>query len=249
MALTIWGKVFGGMAGFAFGGPIGALVGAFAGHAMDQLHEQSETAGPAPSRAAKQTVFAVAAIVLGAKMAKADGRVSRAEVNAFKQVFRIPPTEKTRVGRIFNLAKRDAAGFEPYAKQVAALFRDQPAVLEELVSGLFHIARADGEPGPAQLSFLRQIAGIFGIGEAAFDRLRAGSSSQGVSGDPYAVLGVKREARNEEVKAAYRQLIREHHPDTLVAKGMPQEFIQLANERMAAINAAYDQIEKLRGMR
>jgi DnaJ like chaperone protein len=247
--LTIWGKVFGGMAGFAFGGPLGALVGAFAGHAMDQLREQGEALGMSPSRAAKQTVFAVAAIVLGAKMAKADGRVSRAEVNAFKQVFQIPAGEKARVGRIFNLAKRDAGGFQPYARQVAALFRDQPAVLEELLAGLFHIARADGEPGPAQLAYLRQIAGIFGIDGAAFDRLKAGSSPQTVSGDPYAVLGVSRTTRGEEVKAAYRRLIRENHPDTLVAKGMPQEFIQLANERMAAINAAYDQIQKLRGMR
>ena len=110
-------------------------------------------------------------------------------------------------------------------------------------------ARADGEPGPAQLAYLRQIAGIFGIGEAAFDRLRAGSSPQSVTDDPYAVLGVKRAASDEEVKAAYRRLIREHHPDMLVAKGMPQEFIELANGRMAAINAAYDQIEKLRGSR
>ena len=122
-------------------------------------------------------------------------------------------------------------------------------MLEELLVGLFHIARADGEPGPAQLAYLRQIAGIFGIGDAAFDRLRAGSSPQSISGDPYAVLGVKRAASDEEVKAAYRRLIRENHPDMLVAKGMPQEFIQLANERMAAINAAYDQIEKLRGSR
>ncbi len=247
--MTIWGKVFGSMAGFAFGGPLGALVGTFAGHAMDQLREQSDAGSLSPSRAAKQTVFAVAAIVLGAKMAKADGRVSRAEVNAFKQVFQIPPSEKARVGRIFNLAKRDAGGFEPYARQVETLFRDQPAVLEELVVGLFHIARADGEPGPAQLAYLRQIAGIFGIGAAAFDRLRAGSSPQNITDDPYAVLGVKRDARDEDVKAAYRRLIRENHPDMLVAKGMPQEFIQVANGRMAAINAAYDQIEKLRGSR
>jgi DnaJ like chaperone protein len=247
--LTIWGKVFGGMAGFAFGGPLGALVGAFAGHAMDQLRQQGNGSDPNPSRAAKQTVFAVAAIVLGAKMAKADGRVSRAEVNAFKQVFQIPPGEKSRVGRIFNLAKRDAAGFEPYARQVAALFRNQPAVLEELLAGLFHIARADGDPGPAQIAFLRQVAAIFGIGQPAFDRLKAGSSPQSVSGDPYAVLGVKPNVRDEEVKAAYRRLIRENHPDTLVAKGLPPEFIRLANERMASINAAYDQIEKLRGLR
>jgi DnaJ like chaperone protein len=246
--LTVWGKVFGGMAGFAFGGPLGALFGAFAGHAMDKLREQSETLGLSAGQAAKQTVFAVAAIVLGAKMAKADGRVSRAEVAAFQQVFRIPPAEKSRVGRIFNLAKRDARGFEPYARQVAALFRDEPAVLEELLAGLFHIARADGSLKPAQRAFLRQVADIFAVNVAAFERLEAGFAPQ-AGGDPYAVLGVGRNAGDDEIKAAYRRLIRETHPDTLVAKGMPAEFVQVANERMAAINAAYDQIEKQRGMR
>lgn len=244
--MTFWGKVFGGMAGFAFGGPLGALVGAFAGHAMDRLREQGESLGPSRNQATRQTAFAVAAIVLGAKLAKADGRVSRAEVAAFKQVFRVPSTEKARIGRIFNMAKRDARGFEPYARQVASLFRDEPAVLEELLAGLFHIARADGPLRPAQREFLRQVAEIFALRPAAFERVEAGFAPQ-VGGDPYAVLGVSRTAGDDEIKAAYRRLIRENHPDTLVAKGMPPEFVQVANERMAAINAASDQIEKLRG--
>ncbi len=246
--MTFWGKVFGSMAGFAFGGPLGALVGAFAGHAMDRLREQGEALGLSGSQAARQTTFAVAAIVLGAKTAKADGHVSRAEVAAFKQVFRIPPAEKANVGRIFNMAKRDARGFEPYARQVAALFRDEPAVLEELLAGLFHVARADGPLRPAQREFLRQVAGIFAIREPAFARVEAGFAPQS-GGDPYAVLGVGPSAGDDEIKAAYRRLIRENHPDTLMAKGMPPEFVQVANERMAAINAAYDEIGKRRGLR
>ncbi|MBL8658582.1 MAG: TerB family tellurite resistance protein [Rhodospirillales bacterium] len=246
--MTFWGKVFGGMAGFAFGGPLGALAGAFAGHAMDRLREQAEALGLSSSQAARQTTFAVAAIILGAKVAKADGHVSRAEVAAFKQVFRIPPEQKANVGRIFNMAKRDARGFEPHARQVAALFRDEPAVLEELLSGLFHVARADGPLRPAQRTFLRQVADIFAIRAPAFERVEAGFTPQ-AGGDPYAVLGVSPGAGDDVVKAAYRRLIRENHPDTLVAKGMSPDFVQVANARMAAINAAYDEIEKRRGLR
>lgn len=246
--MTFWGKVFGGVAGFAFGGPLGALVGAFAGHAMDRLRDHTELPGLEGNQAARQTAFAVAAVVLGAKVAKADGRVSRAEVAAFKRVFRVPPTQKAKIGRIFNMAKRDADGFEPYARQVAALFRHEPAVLEELLAGLFHIACADGPLHPAQRAFLRRVAEIFAIQGAAFERVEAGFAPQ-VGADPYAVLGVERTASDDEIKATYRRLIRETHPDTLVAKGLPPEFVQHANERMAAINAAYDQIGKSRGRR
>lgn len=244
----MWGKLFGVMAGFALGGPLGALVGAFAGHGMDQLRANGgePRVGPPQGQAARQTAFAVAVIVLGAKVAKADGRVSRAEVAAFKQVFRISPGDKANVGRIFNLAKRDARGFEPYARQIASLYRDQPAVLEQLLAGLCHIARADGDIGPAKITFLREIAAIFGLGTGAFERVNAGFAPE-ASGNPYTVLGVRDSAGNDEIKIAYRKLIREHHPDVLVAKGMPAEFVQVANQRMAAINAAYDQIEKMRG--
>lgn len=246
--LTLWGKIFGGMAGFAFGGPLGALMGTFAGHAMDRLRDQTDDPAQSGDQAARHTAFAVAAVVLGAKVAKADGLVSRAEVAAFKQVFRVPPAQRAKVGRIFNMAKRDAGGFEPYARQVAALFRREPAVLEELLAGLFHIACADGPLRPEQRAYLRRIAEIFAIRGDAFDRIEAGfAPDAGV--DPFVVLGVKRTASDDEIKAAYRRLIRETHPDTLVAKGMPPEFVQLANARMASINAAYDQIGKTRRRR
>ncbi len=253
--MSIWGKIIGSVAGFALGGPLGALVGGLAGHAVDkirgaqegpeQLEGPEEMAGPT---GAKKVAFTVAVIVLGAKMAKVDGAVSRAEIKAFREVFHIPPEEVKNVGRIFDMAKKDAAGFEPYAKQVAWMFRQEPAVLEELLAGLFHIARADGDIHPAELDYLRKVGEIFGLGTRGFERVRATFMGPDKS-DPYEVLGVRRKDSNEDIKKAYRKLIRENHPDTLVAQGMPEEFVKVANERMAAINAAYDEVEKQRGIK
>jgi len=246
--MSIWGKVIGGVAGFALGGPLGALVGAVAGHAVDKIRTDRGDGEGTITAGAKQVAFTVAVIVLCAKMAKADGVVTRAEIDAFKQVFRIPPGEVRNVGRIFDKAKQEAGGFEPYAKQVAFMFRNEPAVLEELLGGLFHIARADGDVHPAELDYLRKVARIFGLDDHAFERVRATFMGADAS-DPYEILGVSRDAGNDEIKKTYRRLIRENHPDTLVAQGMPQEFVDVANEKMATINAAYDKIEKQRGIK
>jgi DnaJ like chaperone protein len=251
--MSIWGKVIGSVTGFALGGPLGAFIGGVAGHAVDKIREeqaltQLEDGQEGLAAGAKQVAFTVAVIVLGAKMAKVDGAVSRAEVEAFKEVFHVPPNELRNVGRIFDMAKQDARGFEPYARQVAWMFRDEPAVLEELLAGLFHIAKADGEVRPSELAYLREVAAIFGLGTQSFERVHA-MFAGAAEADPFEILGVSKSASNDEIKSAYRRLIRENHPDTLVAKGMPQEFIDLANQRMAAINVAYDTIEKKRGIK
>ena len=243
--MGIWGKVLGGAAGFAIGGPLGALVGAVAGHAFDRMHSERDTE-ESPDLA-RQTVFAIAVIVLSAKMAKADGKVTRDEIDAFKQVFHIPPEEMNNVGRLFNQARKDAHGFEPYARQVGRMFRNNPAVLEELLGGLFHIARADGIAHPNEIQFLQEVSEIFGFDNATFERIRAAHLGADKA-DPYAVLGLGHDAGDDEVRATWRRLIREHHPDTLIAQGMPQDFVDVATEEMAAINAAYDTIRGQRGM-
>ena len=251
--MSIWGKIIGGVGGFAMGGPLGALMGAVAGHAYDKMKDGG--AGTvAGDNAAQQVAFTTAIIVLSAKMAKADGKVTREEVDAFKELFNIPPDEMKNVGRLFDEAKKDARGFEPYAEQIAMLFAHEPLVLEELMGAMFHIARADGVLHPEELKFLRQAALIFGFTATEFERLRTIHMGGKVGGggeqsDPYQVLGIKRDASNEVVKKTYRKLTRENHPDTLIAKGMPQEFVDVANEKMAAINAAYDQVEKERGLK
>jgi len=250
-AMSIWGKIVGGAAGFAIGGPIGALLGAMAGHAVDKMAAttQAEVArGPGEPRAdgTKQIAFTIGVIVLGAKLAKADGTVTRDEVSAFKQVFHIPQHEMKNVGRLFNQARKDAGGFEPYARQIGRLFRDNPAVLEELLDGLFHIARADGRVAPEELDYLRQVAGIFGLDEVQWERIRNANAGPDEA-DPYSILGVSRADSDEAIKTTYRKLVRENHPDRLVAQGMPQEFIDLANEKLAKINDAYDRVQKQRG--
>lgn len=256
----MWGKIIGSFAGFAMGGPLGAFVGAAAGHAYDKLRDDEGVSELPPPRfgadgmgggantfAGRQMAFSVGVIVLGAKMAKVDGAVSRSEINAFKEVFRVPPQEIKNVARIFDAAKQDASGFEPYAEQIARLFRTEPAVLEDLLASLFHIGRADGDLRPAELAFLRRVSEIFRLDQSAFDRLRALFS--GDSADPYGVLGLCPSASDDEIKRAYRRLIREHHPDTLMAKGLPKEFIEVANRKMAGINAAYDHIGRERGIK
>ena len=152
--MKIWGKIVGGTAGFALGGPIAALLGVMAGHAVDQLVEQQvggsdETALATPADpkdhpGLREIAFTIGVIALGAKLAKVDGEVTSVEIDAFGSFFHVPPGEERNVRRFFDLAQRDAAGFEPYARQVAALFPDAPEILENVLEGLFDIAKADG---------------------------------------------------------------------------------------------------------
>ncbi|MHC8508983.1 MAG: TerB family tellurite resistance protein [Rhodospirillales bacterium] len=251
--MSIWGKVIGGAAGFAIGGPLGALMGAAFGHSFDRMkREDAQGAGAGPSAGGRdnlQVLFTTSIVVLGAKLAKADGRVTPDEIAAFKQVFNIPPEDMAAVGRIFDEAKGDAAGFEPYAEQIAAIFRTQPAVLEQLLTALFRIAMADGVYHGAERAYLVRVAQIFGFSEAAFARIETMFTQGAGAENPYAVLDLDQNASDSEVKSRYRELIREHHPDRLTAQGMPEEFVAQANDKMAAINAAYDTIEKQRGLK
>jgi len=240
--MAIIGKIIGGAAGFALGGPLGALVGAAAGHAVDRLRASPEEGDDAT----RQTAFTIAVIALSAKMAKADGKVTPDEIAAFRQILHVPEEELRNVGRVFDLARQDARGFEPYARQVARMFADRPAVLEELLDALFHIAKADRIMHPQEEEFLREVAAIFGFDDAKFARIRAAHLGPDAS-DPYAILGVPHDADNAAVRAAWRDLIKQNHPDKLIAEGMPQDFIDVATAKMATINAAYEQIRTQRG--
>ncbi|VAX07713.1 hypothetical protein MNBD_ALPHA03-1370, partial [hydrothermal vent metagenome] len=166
---------------------------------------------------------------------------------AFKQAFKVPESEMKNVARIFNMARKEATGFEPYAVQLAKLFHNKPAMLEELLGILFHIARADGVIHPAELQFLADVSAIFGFSAAGFDRIKAENLGPDKA-DPYEILGVSRADTDKEIKSAYRKLIKEHHPDLLASQGLPPEFIEVANEKLSVINVAFDRIEKERGM-
>ena len=242
--MSIWGKILGGAAGLALAGPLGALIGAIAGHAVDRYRSaQREEGEGAPP---KSIAFTIGVIVLSAKMAKADGVVTRDEIDAFKQVFRVPPQETENVAKVFNQARRDSGGFEPYAKQLAGMFRDNPVVLEEVLNCLAFVAHADGTLHPAEKQYLQSVAKIFALDGAAFERATA-TKLDAEAANPYQLLGVTRAASNDELKSAYRTLVRENHPDRLMAQGVPEEFIEVANKKLAAINAAYETVQKERG--
>ena len=189
----------------------------------------------------KSIGFTIAVIALGAKMAKADGTVTRDEVMAFREVFTIPPQEEGNAARVFNLARQDVAGFDLYAEKIAAMFGPGDPVLVDLMEGLFHIALADGDYHPHEDAFLRDVAGIFGIGAPCFRSLVARFVPDAVP-DPYDVLGVAHDAPIDQVRAAWRQAVRDNHPDRLMSRGLPEEAIRLAENRMAAINRAWDEI-------
>ena len=240
--MSIWGVIIGGSAGFALGGPIGGLLGAMAGHAVESKLSPS---GPDP-HATTRIAFTVAVIALSAKMAKADGVVTHNEITAFRARVHIPPAEVRQVGQFWDLARQTPDGFEDYANQVARLFVPRAPVLEQLLDLLFHIAQSDGDITSPELSYLAKVADIFGFKEADFDRLLALHQSNGPS--PYEVLGVQHDIDDQTLRNHWKRLVRTHHPDKLIADGMPEEFIAAANDRLKKINAAYDVIARRRGL-
>lgn len=194
----------------------------------------------------RRVAFSVAMIALSAKMAKADGIVTQDEVRAFQQIFAVPANEARNVARLYDLAKQDIAGFEAYAEKMAQLCgsgRENCVMLTDILDGLFHIAKADGVLHEREGMFLHRIAEIFRIDEQHYQAILARHVSLG-EGDPYAVLGIARDLQLDEVRRHYRRLVAENHPDRLIARGVPEEFIAIATTRIAAINAAYELIER-----
>lgn len=258
--MSYWGKFIGGMAGFAMGGPVGALFGAALGHAADEGRLNGFTsnlqgfAGRAmpfdPLRLAammgrRDQVFAIGVTVLAAKLCKCDGPVSRLEIDAFKASFAIPPASIGEVAKLFDSARDSAAGFETYAAQLGQAFADDKTPLEQVLAGLYQIARADGPVNSAEADFLSRVAYAFGLGEAATRRAGTGTPPPRMPAeDPYLVLGVHRQASADEIRARWKQLMRETHPDSMAARGASPAMIAAASEKVARINAAYDAIKR-----
>ncbi|MFN2306690.1 MAG: TerB family tellurite resistance protein [Paracoccaceae bacterium] len=194
----------------------------------------------------KSVAFTIAVIALGAKMAKADGQVTRNEVRAFREVFVIPETEETNAARVFDMARTDIAGFEDYATRIASMFKNDEDTLCDLMEGLFHIALADGYYHPGEDAFLARVADIFGFDEPRFTRIRA-QFVPDAERDPYDVLGVPADAPMDDIRKAWRNLVRDTHPDRMIARGVPEEAVKLAEKRMVALNRAWEQVNEARG--
>ena len=216
------------------------------GSALSSLIEAIRTLIEGDPELRRRVAFSIAMIALSAKMAKADGVVTQNEFRAFQQIFHIPREEMRNVARLFDLAKQDVAGFELYAERMAQLCgsgRPNCAMLEDILDGLFHIAKADGFVHEREIAFLKRVADIFEIDEDHFETILSRHAVMG-EGDPYRVLGIDRDMPFNEIKARYRRMVSDNHPDRLIARGVPEEFVAIANSRLAAINTAYEAIER-----
>jgi DnaJ like chaperone protein len=234
--MSVVGRIVHAARHLSFGGPLDHLLARIGEH-LPHWHQSTPDTDGDPRR---RVSFTIAVIALGAKMAKADGEVTRDEVAAFNEVFSVPPGEEAHMRMIFDLARRSTHGFESYARQVGKLFASDRAVLEDLLGGLFHIALADQELCAAEDTYLREVARLFG-----FDaRIRATYVGPPPEEDPHAILGVATDASPDEIRVAYHRLVRETHPDALVAQGLPPELLERATARIARINAAHDQLVK-----
>ncbi len=239
--MAIWGSLIGGMIGLSLGGPFGMLLGSLIGGKISRAKSRSSFG----SFAQPQQIFALSLIVLSAKLSKADGQVSKEELIAVKDKLKIPDNELDQVGKIFNKAKEESAGYESYAEQIAQIYKGNINVLEEVINILFYIAESDGNISESELKMIKHIAQIFGLTEIQFNSIRESRKSSDKL-NPYIVLESKPDDTIEIIRKRYLKLSKEHHPDLLMSKGVPQEVIDESKAKMRSINSAWDQVQKLK---
>ena len=239
--MSIWGSLIGGMLGLSLGGPFGMLIGSILGGKITRMRAQKNFSAIGQS----QKIFALSLIVLSAKLSKADGQVSREELVAVKEKLRIPENELDEVGKIFNQAKEESTGYEPYAQQIAQFYKGNLNVLEEVINILFYIAESDGEVTSEETRMIEKIAYIFGLSEKQYNSIKESRKSSDKL-NPYLVLESSPNDDLQTIRKRYIQLSKEHHPDILLNKGVPEEVIEESKKTMRAINSAWDQIQKLR---
>ena len=239
--MAIWGSLIGGMIGLSLGGPFGMLLGSLIGGKISRAKSRAGFG----AFAQPQQIFALSLIVLSAKLSKADGQVSKEELVAVKDKLRIPDNELDQVGKIFNKAKEESAGYEQYAQQIAQIYKGNINVLEEVINILFYIAEADGNVSETELKMIEHIAQIFGLTEIQFNSIKESRKSSDKL-NPYIVLESKPDDEIEIIRKRYLKLSKEHHPDLLMSKGVPQEVIDESKAKMRAINSAWDQVQKLK---
>ena len=239
--MSIWGSLLGGVIGFSLGGPFGALLGSFLGGKISNISSSNTFR----SQQNSQQIFALSLIILSAKLSKADGRVSKEELIAVKEKLQIPDSEIDQVAKIFNKAKDESTGYEPYAKQISEIFKGNQNVLEEVINILFYIAEADGYVSNEEESMIANIAFIFGLSQNQYESIKESRKSSDKL-NPYIVLESQPTDDLKSIRKKYIKLSKEHHPDLLISKGVPIEVINESKNKMRAINAAWDQIQKLK---
>ena len=198
-----------------------------------------------PGLPGEDPAFTTAVTALGAKLAKADGQAQAAEFDAFSEVFQPDAGSEGNIRRLYQLARQTTRGFESYARRLAKRYRQCPQLLEDVLDGLFFVATSDGAVTADELAYLQRVSQLFGQSPLVFRRLKATHLGH-EAGDPYAVLGVRHDASDADVRAAWKAMLAEAHPDRARARGLPAEFIEVAEAKAAAINAAFGDIMRER---
>ena len=254
--MSFWGKLIGGTAGFAIAGPIGALLGLAAGHGVDKASNNSKKNNQKSFNnfsdiEKKEQIFATGVIALSAKLAKIDGKVSEEEILTFKKVFEFSKGDEKNIASLFNVAKKDIHNFDDYAKQLYNEFKHEKSILLEILNALFAIAYSDKIFHPKEEAMLKKIAIIFMLNNSDYESIKNlfNYSENDISErlkSYYKVLGAKPEDDMEKVNNNYKKIVREYHPDRLQGLGLPKDFINLANKKLATVNEAYNEIKKQR---
>lgn len=251
--MGIIGKVVGGAIGFAIGGPIGGIAGAVFGHAFDHSSEELQAPGE-PNRLShieeSQLAFFVSTFSMLAKLSTADGQLSQKELDVVDK-FAVHDiglsSENHRIAlNIFHAALESPASFEDFAIQFYQRFASQSHLIEMMIDILLRVSVADGSLQTAEETLILSAVRIFSVDQGRYQQIR--SRYVKVSNPAYQILESGPDDSIEKIKKNYRRLVQHYHPDKYIGKGLPEEFIQLANDKFREIQSAYEQIKKERGI-
>tara|TARA_B100000963_G_C22636117_1_gene677735 strand:+ start:5171 stop:5929 length:759 start_codon:yes stop_codon:yes gene_type:complete len=251
--MSVWGKIIGGSAGFALGGPLGAILGLAAGHGVDKASIQNlkkrKNFNDLDNENREQ-VFATGVIAISAKLAKADGVVTNDEILKFKQIFEFSKDDEKVIARIFDQAKKDSEGYQVYAEQLYEVFQNNKKILENIIQSLFAIALADGLFHAKEEKVIKEISNIFRLKVEDYENIKNLFEDTNKHNNNleryYKLLEVNKEDHFDDITKKYKKLVKEYHPDKMQGIGLPKEFIELANTKLASINMAYEKIKSAR---
>lgn len=255
-----WGTLLGGTLGYMFGGPLGALLGAALGRNFDRgIIETDRNAGFDPGRQERvQAAFFAATFSVMGHIAKADGRVTPDEITATESIMsrmQLGPAQRKAAIGLFNEGKKAGFPLEDVLEQFRQECHRRYSLLQVFMEIQIATAMADGSIHPAERRIIHHVGSLLGFSRAEIERLfgmehgpRPGTARPQPVAEAYEVLGIERTASDAEVKKAYRRLMNQHHPDKLIAKGLPEEMIRIATEKTQQIKEAYERIKTERGM-